>query len=56
LGLTAGKLLLVDMADARELTRILAFMLVGLVLIAAAYAYHRLERRLDTTATPPGRG
>lgn len=45
--LTAAKLLLVDMNGVQQLYRILAFMLVGVVLIAASYAYHRLERRLS---------
>jgi uncharacterized membrane protein len=49
--LTAAKLLLVDMSGVQQLYRILAFMLVGVVLIAASYAYHRLERRLE--GTPP---
>lgn len=45
--LTAAKLLLVDMSGVQQLYRILAFMLVGVVLIGASYAYHRLERRLE---------
>lgn len=44
--LTAAKLLVVDMNGVQQLYRILAFMLVGVVLIAASYAYHKLERRL----------
>ena len=44
--LTAAKLLLVDMSGFQQIYRILAFMLVGVVLIAASYLYHRLERRL----------
>jgi uncharacterized membrane protein len=53
--LTAAKLLIVDMNGVQQLYRILAFMLVGVVLIAASYAYHRLERRLGgDQATPPG--
>jgi uncharacterized membrane protein len=42
--LTAGKLLMIDMADAQQLTRIASFAVLGMVLIGAAYAYHRLER------------
>jgi uncharacterized membrane protein len=51
--LTAAKLLLVDMSGVQQLYRILAFMLVGVVLIIASYAYHRLEQRLDEGARPP---
>ncbi len=40
------------MNGVQQLYRILAFMLVGVVLIAASYAYHRLERRLIGN-TPP---
>lgn len=55
--LTAAKLLIVDMNGVQQLYRILAFMLVGVVLIAASYAYHRLERRLGgDKATPPSPG
>ena len=43
--LTAGKLLLVDMAGASSLTRILAFMCTGAVFVAASWAYHRVMRR-----------
>lgn len=50
--LTAAKLLIVDMNGVQQLYRILAFMLVGVVLIAASYAYHRLERRLSGDPTP----
>lgn len=51
--LTAAKLLVVDMSGVQQLYRILAFMLVGVVLIAASYAYHRLERRLEAGPVPP---
>ncbi len=51
--LTAAKLLIVDMNGVQQLYRILAFMLVGVVLIAASYAYHRLERRLTGETTAP---
>ena len=51
LGLTAVKLLLVDMSGVQQLYCILSFLLVGVALIGASYAYHRLERRL--TNPPP---
>lgn len=44
--LTAAKLVLIDMSGVQQLYRILSFMLVGVALIGASYAYHRLERRL----------
>lgn len=53
--LTAAKLLLVDMNGVQQLYRILAFLLVGVVLIAASYAYHRLERRLEGGSGEPPR-
>ena len=44
---TAVKLLLVDVANVRQVYRILAFFVTGLLMIAAAYLYHRLEKLLD---------
>ena len=44
--LTAAKLLLLDMSGAQQLYRILAFVLVGLVFVAASWAYHRVAKRL----------
>ena len=52
-GLTAAKLLLVDMSGVQQLYRILAFLLTGVVLLAASYVYHRFERRLLGEAEPP---
>lgn len=55
--LTAAKLLLVDMHGVQQLYRILAFLLTGVVLLAASYVYHKLERRLtggsDLPPAPP---
>ena len=42
--LVAGKLLLVDLAQANQLWRILAFGLVGVLFLAGSWAYHRLLR------------
>lgn len=42
---TAAKLLLLDMSGAQQLYRILAFVLVSLVFVAASWLYHRAERR-----------
>ncbi len=45
------------MQGAQQIWRILAFILTGVVLIAASFVYHRLEQRLSgrTGPTPPGR-
>jgi uncharacterized membrane protein len=53
-GITAAKLLIYDMSGVNQLYRIAAFMLVGLILIAASYIYHRLERRLSDSKTTAG--
>lgn len=45
LGLVAAKLVLHDLADAAPLHRVLSFLVVGVLMIAASFAYHRLERR-----------
>ena len=42
--LVAGKLLLIDLAQANQLWRILAFGLVGVLFLAGSWAYHRLLR------------
>lgn len=44
--LTAAKLVIIDMSGVQQIYRIFSFMLVGMALIGASYAYHRLERRL----------
>ncbi len=51
--LTAAKLVLVDMSGVQQIYRIISFMLVGVVLIGASYAYHRLERRFLTEPKSP---
>lgn len=45
-GATCVKLVLFDLRHLDPLHRILAFMAVGLLLMAASYLYHKLERRL----------
>ena len=45
LGLVAIKLLLIDLAGAPQAYRVLSFLVVGALMIAVSYAYHRLERR-----------
>ena len=45
-GITCLKLVAVDLARLEQLHRILSFMAVGLLLMAASYLYHKLEKRL----------
>ncbi len=46
LALTAIKLILFDMARVEQIYRIVSFVLLGLMMIAASYLYHKLEMRL----------
>lgn len=43
-GLTAGKLVIVDLATVHQGYRVLSFLVLGLLMIAASYVYHRVER------------
>ena len=45
-GLTALKLVVVDMATVRQIYRIVSFIVIGMLMIGASYLYHRLEVRL----------
>jgi uncharacterized membrane protein len=54
-GLTAIKLVLIDMAQVEEVYRIISFFVLGILMIGASYLYHRVEKQLSmssTTATP----
>ncbi len=42
-GLTIVKLVAVDMAGTQDVYRIVVFLALGLILVGAAYAYHRIE-------------
>ena len=44
--LAAGKLVLVDLTGVQDIFRIVSFVALGLLMVAASYLYHRLERRL----------
>jgi uncharacterized membrane protein len=46
-GITALKLVIVDMARVNQIYRIVSFLVLGLLMIGASYLYHRLEKRLD---------
>jgi uncharacterized membrane protein len=49
-GATALKLVLVDIAGVKQAYRIIAFLVLGLLMIGAAYAYHWVEKRMAATA------
>lgn len=51
--LTAVKLLLVDMADVRQIYRIISFFVMGTLMIAASYLYHKAEKRLKKSDQAP---
>ena len=46
-GVTAIKLLIIDMSSLKQLSRILSFVVVGLLMIGASYIYHKVEKRLE---------
>ncbi len=43
-GLSALKLVVVDLTGIEDIYRIIAFLVVGLLIVAASYLYHRLEK------------
>jgi|GEM_PF-1148971 len=45
-GLTAVKLLLIDMASVRQIYRIISFFVMGMLMVAASYFYHKAEKLL----------
>jgi len=45
-GVTAMKVVLVDIADVRQIYRVISFLVLGVLMIGAAYAYQRVEKRL----------
>jgi uncharacterized membrane protein len=49
-GATALKLVIVDMAKVEEVYRIVSFFVLGILMIAASYLYHRVEKKLVTSA------
>ena len=48
-GLTAVKLILLDLAGQKQIYRIISFVALGLLMIGASYLYHRVEKRLEKT-------
>jgi type II secretory pathway pseudopilin PulG len=51
--LAAGKLVLVDLTGVQDIYRIVSFVALGLLMVAASYLYHRLERRLPAIGPAP---
>jgi len=49
-GITALKLVFVDLAGVQEIYRIISFVVLGLLIIAASYLYHRAEKQLTAQA------
>ena len=49
-GVTALKLVFVDLAGVQEVYRIISFVVLGLLIIAASYLYHRAEKQLTAQA------
>lgn len=47
-GLTIGKVFLIDLANLKTPYRIISFMVLGLILLAASYLYFRRERNLES--------
>jgi uncharacterized membrane protein len=48
IGLTALKLVLVDMATVKQMYRVVSFLVLGIVMIGTSYLYHRIELWLET--------
>jgi hypothetical protein len=49
-GLTALKVVILDMAKVGEVYRIVSFLVLGVLMIGASYLYHRVEKRLEGTS------
>jgi len=45
-GMAALKLTLVDLSYLKDIYRIVSFLVLGLLMLAASYLYHKLEKRL----------
>jgi uncharacterized membrane protein len=49
-GLTALKLVLVDMSTVRQMYRVVSFLVLGILMIGTSYIYHRVEKWLEASA------
>ena len=52
-GLTALKLVLVDIAKVKDLYRIVAFLVLGALMVWASYLYHKIEKRMEEGMRTP---
>jgi uncharacterized membrane protein len=50
-GVTSLKLVIVDMANVRDIYRIISFLVLGLLMIGASYLYHRVEKFLEASSS-----
>ena len=50
LGLTAIKLVLVDMATVKQMYRVVSFLVLGILMIGTSYLYHRVEKWLEASS------
>jgi len=48
-GITAAKLVLVDIAGVKQIYRVISFFVLGLLMMGGAYLYHRVEKWLAET-------
>jgi uncharacterized membrane protein len=55
-GIAAVKVALLDLSWLEQIYRIVSFVALGVLMIAASYAYHRLEKRLTMPDEPAGEG
>jgi uncharacterized membrane protein len=55
LGVVTAKIIVVDLAEASSLLRVASFFVLGSILIAASYAYHRLTARSPPVHRHDGR-
>jgi uncharacterized membrane protein len=53
LGVTLVKVVLFDMAEVRQIWRVLSFLVLGALLMACSYAYSRRERKRRLEGNPP---
>ncbi|MCP4379597.1 MAG: DUF2339 domain-containing protein [bacterium] len=52
-GLTAVKLLVIDMSGVEQIYRIISFFVMGMLMIAASYLYHKAEKQLKESDQRP---
>lgn len=55
-GVSALKLVLVDLTHLKDIYRIISFLVLGLLMLGASYLYHKLEKRLASPRSSPAPG